>query len=78
MEVQKFAENLPLETCFQLVEAFEQFEKTGVLPDELLSKTKELIENLGADPQKQVFWAEQLAKASAFRVVRYYKTRIAF
>lgn len=78
MEVQKFAENLPLETCFQLVEEFEQFEKTGILPDELLSKTKELIEKLGDDPQKQVFWAEELAKASAFRVVRYYKTRIAF
>jgi len=78
MEVQNFAENLPLETCFQLVEAFEQFEKTGVLPDELLSKTKELIAKIGADPQKQVFWAEELAKASAFRVVRYYKNRIAF
>lgn len=78
MEVRNFVENLPIETCFQLVEEFEQFDKTGVLPDELLNKTKELIEKLGADPQKQVFWAEELAKASAFRVVRYYKTRIAF
>lgn len=69
MLVKQFVESLSDKDCVEIVESFLKFEETGILPENLVEYTDQLVAKVGADAHRRVFWAEELAREAAFHLV---------